>query len=147
MEPKRIIIHCSASKHGTTAQEIEDWHKKRGFRKIGYHAVILSNGETVKYPFCRALNEQGAHTKGHNDSIGVCLVGNGKYYFRQFLALSYFIQSIQYSYDIPNWEIYGHYEFDPNKTCPIINMKRLLCWIQGGELNCIKPYLIPVGSG
>lgn len=46
MKVKEIIIHCSASKEGVdvTAKQVDGWHKKRGFRCIGYHYFIRLDG-------------------------------------------------------------------------------------------------------
>ena len=70
----KIIIHCSATKEGqdVTAKEIKSWHKKRGWSDIGYHYVIRLNG---KIELGRMLNKNGCHTKGHNNSVGICYVG------------------------------------------------------------------------
>lgn len=40
---QRIIIHCSATKVGqvVNAEIIDKWHKEKGYKKIGYHYVIL----------------------------------------------------------------------------------------------------------
>jgi hypothetical protein len=42
-----IVIHCSAVRPNQTssAADINDWHKDRGFKCIGYHYVIRRNGE------------------------------------------------------------------------------------------------------
>lgn len=70
-----VILHCSA----TTADPkidvdtIRRWHVKgRGWSDIGYHFVILTDGRIQRG---RPLNRNGAHTKGHNENIGVCYVG------------------------------------------------------------------------
>lgn len=71
----RIIIHCSATPEGrdVSADEIRQWHLKRGFRDIGYHWVIRLDG-TVEAG--RPEKERGAHARGHNhDSIGICYIG------------------------------------------------------------------------
>lgn len=71
----KIIIHCTATKAGqdVSVAQIDQWHKERGFAKIGYHYVIGINGE-VKTG--RPEEEPGAHCVGHNtESIGVCYVG------------------------------------------------------------------------
>lgn len=41
-----IIIHCAATPEGKhfTVADIDAWHKKRGFRCIGYHFVIYLDG-------------------------------------------------------------------------------------------------------
>lgn len=77
-----IIIHCSDTKEGLdfNANDIDRWHKQKGWKRIGYHYVILLNG-TIEQG--RELEAVGAHTKGHNaHSIGICYIGgldkNGK---------------------------------------------------------------------
>ena len=79
---KRLIIHCSATKEGQeySVDTITKWHKKRGFRTIGYHFLVHLDGSISKG---RNISEIGAHCKGYNRySIGVCYVGgldqNGK---------------------------------------------------------------------
>lgn len=41
-----IIIHCSATKEGMdfTVEDIDRWHRQRGFDSIGYHFVIYRDG-------------------------------------------------------------------------------------------------------
>ena len=70
-----IIIHCSATKEGMdfTVEDIDRWHRKRGFNGIGYHFVIYRDGSIHAG---RSKNLIGAHCKGHNaHSIGICYVG------------------------------------------------------------------------
>ena len=55
------------------AAEIDRWHRKRGFLKIGYHFVIRRDG-TVEAG--RPIEQPGAHAKGYNrHTIGICMVG------------------------------------------------------------------------
>ena len=70
-----IIIHCAATPEGKafTVADIDAWHKKRGFKCIGYHFVIYLDGSVHEG---RALEEAGAHCLGHNaNSIGICYIG------------------------------------------------------------------------
>lgn len=70
-----IVIHCSATVEGQDIdiKLIDEWHRKRGFKKVGYHYVIKLDGEIQKG---RAESEVGAHVKGHNfSSIGICYIG------------------------------------------------------------------------
>ena len=70
-----IVVHCSATKEGqdVSVEQIDKWHRVRGFRKIGYHYVIGLDGIPR---LGRDIEEAGAHVKGHNeDSIGICYVG------------------------------------------------------------------------
>ena len=74
-EIDKIIIHCSATQEGKeiSASTIDKWHKKRGWRGIGYHYVVGLDG-MIEYG--RPITEPGAHVKGHNKgSIGICYIG------------------------------------------------------------------------
>jgi len=71
----KIIVHCSATppSQDIGREEIDEWHRKRGFDGIGYHNVIRRDGGVE---FGRSLMQEGAHVRGHNEeSIGICLVG------------------------------------------------------------------------
>lgn len=71
----KIIIHCAATPEGKdfTVQQIDQWHRQRGFRCIGYHYVIYRDGTIHKG---RPIEQVGAHTSGHNaNSIGICYIG------------------------------------------------------------------------
>ena len=75
---ERIILHCSATERAqhVTTETIRDWHTSppRNWSDIGYHFVILNDGMgTVERG--RPIWRNGAHTKGHNDTIGICYVG------------------------------------------------------------------------
>ena len=72
----KIIIHCSATREGDdsiNAEVIDRWHKKRGWKGIGYHFLVLIDG-TIETG--RMVDKCGAHTKGLNcSSISICYVG------------------------------------------------------------------------
>lgn len=70
-----IYVHCSATPEGKpfNAKAIDEMHRARGFKKIGYHYVVLLDGTVEKG---RSEEEIGAHVQGHNaNSIGVCYIG------------------------------------------------------------------------
>lgn len=70
-----IVIHCSATKEGKDfgAEDIDRWHRDRGFNGIGYHFVVRLDG-TIETG--RLLSLAGAHTTGHNqNTIGICYIG------------------------------------------------------------------------
>lgn len=73
----RLFVHHSASPPATSPDTIRGWHLARGFRDIGYHALVwLSPDGWVSAPG-RPPDEQGAHVLGHNaDSLGICLCGD-----------------------------------------------------------------------
>lgn len=77
-----IVIHCSATREGEdyTVKDIDQWHKERGFKEIGYHFVIYQDGSVHAG---RELPKDGAHAntpgvsgKSYNlHSIGICYIG------------------------------------------------------------------------
>lgn len=123
----RIIVHCSDSDNPAhdNIEIINQWHKERGFTKVGYHFVILRDG-TIEAG--RRLDEVGAHCKGHNhDSIGVCLIGRSGFTPSQYISLGMLKQRLEYCLlnKIPftkgyinNLQFFKHTQFDSGKTCP-----------------------------
>ena len=77
-EPRRIdriIIHCSAVRPDQTssARQIDQWHRAKGWKMIGYHYVIRRDGTIEKG---RPEEMVGAHTRGYNrNSIAICYEG------------------------------------------------------------------------
>lgn len=70
-----IIVHSTATPKGmrATAKDIDRWHRRRGFDRIGYHYIIGHSGLIEKG---RQDFEVGAHCKGRNaESIGIAYVG------------------------------------------------------------------------
>lgn len=70
-----IIVHSTATPKGmnATASDINRWHKAKGYNCIGYHFVILRNGQIERG---RPIEIVGAHCKGNNtNTIGVAYVG------------------------------------------------------------------------
>lgn len=127
-EINKIIIHCSATKEDqlVSIEDIDRWHKEKGFKSIGYHYVIYQNGRIKNG---RPVNEVGAHCKGYNkNSIGICYVGgldndgNPKdtRTDEQKESLKLLIEILKKEY--PDAEVCGHNEF-ANKSCPCFNVK------------------------
>lgn len=125
----KVIIHCSATPEGREfhAKDIEKWHRARGFRKIGYHYVILLDG-TIEVG--RWESEQGAHCQRQNhDSIGICYIGGldseGKAKdtrtASQKKALKELVADLKTRYS--NLTIHGHCEF-ANKACPCFDVDK-----------------------
>ena len=124
-----IIIHCSATPEGKdfTVEDIDRWHKERGFKCIGYHYVIYRDGTIHEG---RPVGQMGAHCKGHNSSsIGVCYIGGldseGKAKDtrtpEQITSLRNLIDSCVKLY--PGAKVYGHREF-ANKDCPCFDVSQ-----------------------
>lgn len=148
--PKRIVIHCSATKNGHeySLEQCDSDHRARGFDGIGYHILIEPDGQCHNG---RPFNEVGAHVKGHNEgSIGICLVGTDKFTRRQFDVLRYKLDSIFLTYNIKKTELFCHNQFDSaiaqGKVCPSMRINDILCWYYqvSGE-QTIEPYLLKEG--
>lgn len=124
---KKIIIHCSDSEDSLDIgrKEIDEWHRLRGFLSdsgisIGYHYVVRRSG---LIEVGRPVAEVGAHVKGHNsDSIGICWVGRKAPAAKQKEELFKLVKSCMKTYNVPIDKVFGHYEFDPGKTCPNLDM-------------------------
>jgi len=115
-----IVVHCSAtpSTSDIGVDEIDDWHKQRGWSGIGYHAVIRRDGEIE---FGRHFDEVGAHVKGQNyRSVGVCMVGGvdtqgdaeDNFTEEQYESLVAILVTLERAY--PFAEILGHRDLSPD---------------------------------
>jgi len=115
----KIILHCSASDSDTqTAAVIDQWHKERGWAKIGYHYFIRKNGLIESG---RAVEEIGAHVHGQNsDSLGICVAGLKHFEPTQFESLQDLLLCLRRIW--PDASIHGHNEFDKNKECPVYDV-------------------------
>ena len=119
-----VIIHCSATRpdQHVTAADIKQWHLAKGWSDIGYHWVIERDGTVVK-----GRTGTGAHTVGHNDKVGVCMVGGvsttGKpqcnFTIAQWGSLHVLLQ------DLEATKTYGHNQFAA-KACPSFAAEYLL---------------------
>lgn len=148
-----IVVHCSASPNGRaiSAQEIDAWHRQRGFRRsapvgqkhlphIGYHYVIGVDGTITEG---RSLGEIGAHVAGSNArSIGICMIGTDRYTPAQWDALASLRDDLSRAFPKARWV--GHRDFSPDqdgdgviepwefiKTCPGFDVAE---WVANGGL-------------
>lgn len=124
-----IIIHCSAVKPNQTssADQIDLWHKQRGWRGIGYHYVVRRDG-TIENG--RPEYEIGAHCLNRNaHSIGVCYEGGLDAHGRpadtrtpqQKATLMALLRSLKE--DFPRARITGHNTFS-NTSCPCFDAEK-----------------------
>ena len=126
---KEIIIHCSDTPEGYdfTVTDIDEWHRDRGFRSIGYHYVIYRDGSVHRG---RPLEEVGAHCTGHNAySVGICYIGGraakgikpkDTRTKAQIAALRSLVAELKTKF--PSATVHGHNEFAA-KACPCFNVK------------------------
>jgi hypothetical protein len=75
MKPKGILLHTVGVNGDTTIGAIRRYHvEHNGWRDVGYHFLIRKNGAVEPG---RAVTSLGAHATGANDTIGICVAGNG----------------------------------------------------------------------
>ena len=125
----KIIVHCTATRpsQACTVEQIDQWHRQRGFDCIGYHYVIYRDGSVHEG---RPLSKVGAHCVGQNsDSIGISYCGGvaedgttpqDNRTEAQKVALKQLIKELRQAYG--NLPVYGHRDF-ANKACPSFDAK------------------------
>ncbi|MGH1372968.1 MAG: N-acetylmuramoyl-L-alanine amidase [Cellvibrionaceae bacterium] len=113
-----LAVHCSDSPQGRgdDAAAIHQWHSdpRKGFDLIGYHAVILEDGQIQagRPEYCC-----GAHCpKINSRSLAVCLIGDGDFTEEQLISLREWLMQRLQKY--PEAKVVGHGDIDPRKTCP-----------------------------
>lgn len=75
MKPKGILLHTVGVNGDTTIGAIRRYHvEHNGWRDVGYHFLVRKNGAVEAG---RAVTSLGAHATGANDTIGICVAGNG----------------------------------------------------------------------
>lgn len=147
-----LIIHDSDSAFGNVFT-IDDWHRQRGFKwvhprsgtiiYVGYHYIILNGSLFSSNEFesqydglvvpCRPDDVKGAHcvAQGMNSiSIGICLVGNGKFSKNQISSLSWLLKRLMNDHGIDPDKVLGHKEVDATKRDPRLNMNVLRQWLK-----------------
>ena len=120
-----IVVHHSASKSDTSVDEIESWHKGRGFKGIGYHKVITADGTIHD---TRPEDVVPASVKGKNKgTLTVCLTGNFEIENPlpfQLLSLEILLRKWKEAY--PEATIVAHRDLAPTLCCG----KNLYKWLK-----------------
>lgn len=127
-----IMIHCTDTTEGreVAGEEVDQWHRQRGFAMAGYHYLIHLDGEIEHL---RPLYMRGAACpKGNANAQGIhiCYVGgrNNQGYTAdtrtdlQRLALLGLLGRLKKQF--PNAKICGHRDFDKGKACPCFDAQK-----------------------
>ncbi len=125
---ERVFIHCSASDDPELAgpalpSTIRRWHRKRGFRDIGYHYLFDKAG--LSY-FGRDISKMPAAQKGHNArTIAIMVHGLENFPEPMLDACKALCEKINAAY-CGRISFHGHWQVNQNKTCPVFNYGSLL---------------------
>lgn len=97
---------------------MDRYHRLKGWKKIGYHFVVMPNGLIY---VGRTLNEVGAHTAMQNErGIGVCLLGNfdeEEMPTEQYVTMKFLLAWLLGRFGLHINSLFFHRDF-ANKTCP-----------------------------
>ena len=133
-----IILHHSVENNGW--ESVNRGHKERGFPKsdlgfyVGYHYYIDREGRIFRF---RREEEQGAHTVGKNDDLGICLMGMGHikdFTDEQYDSLKRLIKWKFDEYGLTWDDVFGHKDFS-NTVCPSDNVYNWLEKNKGQKTN------------
>jgi N-acetylmuramoyl-L-alanine amidase len=114
-------------------EEIDAWHRHRGFLMVGYNYVVRRNG-TVEVG--RPEDESGAHARGYNHkSIGIALVGGcteddvkvaeNNFTSEQWESLDTLVRVLKVNY--PKAKVLGHRDLEGvTKECPSFDVQSWL---------------------
>jgi hypothetical protein len=81
LRPEGIVVHHSLTKDG----QVVDWDAIKRYHMtapefmmddIGYHGGVERINGKVTILTGRPINKMGGHTKGKNNMLGLCIVGN-----------------------------------------------------------------------
>ena len=120
-----IILHCAATREGKdyTVNDIDRWHRDRGFTMIGYQFVIYRDGSIHRG---RPVGTSGGHCTNHNYcSVGVCYIGGCDKDMKpkdtrtteQKIAMIELVHYLCKKYNLSIYNVFCHNQF-AKKACP-----------------------------
>lgn len=147
-EVKHIVIHCADTPNHLyfDIDDIDRWHKEKGWSGCGYHFVITRDGKVQKgRPLDKdkwlEKDEIGAHAYGFNSSsVGICLIGgknkNGEPDLEMTMVQDGTLWRLLETLieQFPSADIIPHSEISP-KSCPNFNLHK---WLENANINGIK---------
>ncbi len=136
-ETNYIVIHSTNTKPNANVsiRTVDEWHRKRGLLKVGYHFFIRREG---LIEVGRGPNEVGAHIKDQDsDSVSVCMAGGlntrgvtaPDYTKGQLESLFVLVKTLKYMF--ADAEVVGHRDLSKTE-CPSFNVKE---WWTNNEDN------------
>jgi N-acetyl-anhydromuramyl-L-alanine amidase AmpD len=133
-----IVVHCTATPAGrhVTVEDVDLWHRQRGWSGIGYHTLVGLRGEIWQG---RPEHVTGAHVRGFNaGSLGVAYVGGGNaapYRDTRTVPQKEAILAVldEWLARYPIERIVGHRDLDPTKACPCFDATAEYAHLLGGD--------------
>jgi N-acetylmuramoyl-L-alanine amidase len=128
--PDYLIIHTAAHEGDNyDIEDIDEWHRERGWQMVGYHYFICKDG-TIQQG--RPDDLHGAHCLDggmNTKSLGICFQGHGDreaWTRNQELSFQRLAAQKRAKYGIPVENVQGHRRY-ATKTCPgtQINMEEV----------------------
>ncbi len=149
-ETNYIVVHSTNTKSNVNVniRMVDEWHRKKGLLKIGYHFFVKRSG---KIEVGRNPNEIGAHTKDHDaDSVSICLAGglntrgvvSFDYSLKQLESLFILIKTLKHIH--PNAKVVGHKDLSET-DCPSFDVGEW--WLVNEDNTGIKLKHKVGGSG
>ena len=110
-----IILHHAAASI-CSVEDIDSWHKQRGWAGIGYHFLVRKDGSVYEG---RPIDTVGAHVVNYNsNSVGICAEGNFESDVMSDIQKSSMKELIEYVKEkYSNVQIVAHNELASTK-CP-----------------------------
>ncbi len=75
-----VVVHHSAGPRYQTLEQIRAYHKRKGWKDVGYHFLFIRDRATDKLHLKagRSTQYQGCHGDAHYNAtcLGICVVGN-----------------------------------------------------------------------
>lgn len=128
-----VFIHCSATSNPKVdAEEIDRWHRERGYAGIGYHLFLRTDG-VVEYG--RSFELAPAAQAGYNaGTLAICVNGLVPADFNdlQMASLVDLCHEIDEAYPA-GLRFRGHREVS-TKTCPVFDYRKILRLSEAGML-------------
>lgn len=126
LRPSGVVIHHSATPDQGVLDypAILNYHTKvNGWNDVGYHALVEVTEYGIVCIYGRPVTRYGAHTRGHNDKLGICFIGTYNHVPppRRVLdeAMHRVIIPWCHRWGFTAAQVRGHREFEGvNKTCP-----------------------------
>jgi hypothetical protein len=134
-QPVGVVFHHSECRDtpGLETLSIRDWHVNGNhWRDIGYNFVVEETSGHVMVVCGREPFLVGAHCRGHNNMLGVCLVGNFDLNPPSEVMLDKTARLLKWlllDFRLPTTAVYDHRDLN-DTTCP-------------GKLFAVKRDIVP----